>query len=74
MASDLAVRIAEASARHAQAYAVFGGRQVEYMPASGKRFAMLQRDPLRMAHLVGVFERNTPAAVIDAALSAAGCA
>lgn len=54
-------------------YAVFvRGDELELMPADGKRFAKLQREPWRGALCVGVYDREATLERIAADLSRAG--
>lgn len=54
-AHDVAGLIIDAALTSQRPYAVFVCRTVEWMPTDGKRFAKLERDPVRMAQLVGVY-------------------
>ena len=68
--SALAGQILERVQQKCVPYAVFAGRSVEWMPADGKRFANLQRDPARMALFVGVFDADATSSDIEEAIQA----
>lgn len=69
--TETAWKIIDTVAAKKKPYAVFAGRVVELMPADGKRFAILQNNPQRMAQCVGVFDQRARLTEVRQALQAA---
>lgn len=58
-ALSLAGKVLDATMQTRRPYALFVGRNCEWMPADGVLFARLQRNPQRMAGCVGVFDARS---------------
>lgn len=72
MLRSQAMNVIDLALTTSRPYAVFVGRGLEVMPADGKRFARLQRDPERMAQCVGVFDGSADVGDVAAAIAQAG--
>lgn len=70
--SDLASRVVDLVRTTSRPYAVFVSRNVDLVPADGRRFARLQADPVRMAQCVGVFDQSSMVVDVALALDSAG--
>lgn len=71
-ARDVAVWVIQLAHSGQCPYALFVGRSLEVVPADGKRFAKLRRDPQRMALCAGVFTAKSAVEEVTQAIIAAG--
>lgn len=70
---DLARRIIDRAIEYACPYAVFvRDGKVDFMPANGRRYEKIQRQPERMALLVGVYDGDADLYELAADLAEAG--
>lgn len=70
---ETARKIIDRAIEYACPYAVFvRDGKVEFMPANGRRYESLQRQPERMALLVGVYDGHADLRGLEADLVAAG--
>lgn len=70
---ETARKIIDRAIEYACPYAVFvRDGKVDFMPADGRRFEKIQRQPERMALLVGVYDGDADVDCLSADLVAAG--